>query len=399
LKAVLFFLGAENPYPGAGWTRVEFLAKTLAKKGYLVEVMGVFTLGKRKATVINDGSIRISNIVPRLSSTIPFSIILNIIMSFITSLVALMAKRPKIMVISLPGGHSSLGVMLASKLLGIKYIIDYRDEWEDYLINNTRSAVGRFIYLLIKKISTKLYKNAIFVSCVTTGFAKTLKERGIKNIILVPNGADTEVLKPYNRELMKKLIRVHNHFVIVYMGSFSAYHELEIFIKALKKLSSDIIKRVKLLILSPDQSAAQIKALVKKYGLEEIALFFKAHIEKTKVARLLSAADVGVIAGLYSENQVPVRFYEYCACGLPVIAIIQEHYLENSILSKLILKNGIGFVLPTSSIEEISRTIQSLFNNQAFLKEMGIKARKLAKAKFDRRLSSERFLKELSRSL
>jgi len=183
------------------------------------------------------------------------------------------------------------------------------------------------------------------------------------------------------------------------MGSLLVYHELEIFIKALKKLSSDIIKRMKLLILSPDQSATRIKALVKKYCLEEVALFFKAHIEKTKVARILSAADVGLIAGLYSENQVPVRFYEYCACGLPVIAIIQEHYLENSILSKLILKNGIGFVLPTSSIEEISRTIQSLLNNQALLKEMGKKARRLAKAKFDRRLSSETFLKELGRRL
>jgi len=400
LKVALFFLGAENPYPGAGWTRVEFLAKTLAKRGYLVEVMGVFTLGKRRATVVNDDSIRISNIIPRLSSTMPFSIILNIIMSFITSLVVLLAKRPKIMVISLPGCHSDLGVMLASNLLRIKYVIDYRDEWEDYLINNTSSFVGRLIYRLIKKISTRLYKNALFVSCVTAGFAKNLREkRGIKNIILVPNGADTEILKPYDKKSMKTLAGLHNHFVIAYMGSLSVYHDLETFMKALKSLNLDIIRRIKLLILSPDQSAAQIKALVKKYGLEEIAHFFKAHIEKTKVARLLSAADIGLIAGLYSENQVPVRFYEYCACGLPVIAIIQERFFENSVLSKLILRSETGFVLSTSSIEEISKTIQSLLNNRELLEKTGKRARKLAKSEFDRHLFSEIFLKELDKRL
>jgi len=400
LKVALFFLGAENPYPGAGWTRVEFLAKTLAERGYPVEVMGVFTLGKRRATVVNDGSIRILNIIPRLSGTIPFSMILNIIMSFITSFVVLLAKRPKVMVISLPGCHSDLGVMLASNLLRIKYVIDYRDEWEDYLINSTSSPLGRLFYRLIKKISTKLYKNALFVSCVTSGFAKNLREkRGIKNVILVPNGADTEILKPYDKKLMKTLAGLHNHFVIAYMGSLSIYHDLESFMKALKSLSLDIIRRIKLLILSPDQSAARIKALVKKYGLEEIAHFFKAHVEKTKVARLLSAADIGLIAGLYSENQVPVRFYEYCACGLPVIAIVQERFLENSILSKLILRNGIGFVLSTSSIEEISKTIQSLLNNRELLEKMGRRARRLAKSEFDRHLFSEIFLKELNKRL
>jgi len=39
---VLFVLGFPNPFPGAGWTRIGFLAEDWSKKGHSIKVVGAF---------------------------------------------------------------------------------------------------------------------------------------------------------------------------------------------------------------------------------------------------------------------------------------------------------------------------------------------------------------------
>ena len=40
---ILFSLSFPNPFPGAAWTRIGFLAKFFKRKGYRVYISGVFT--------------------------------------------------------------------------------------------------------------------------------------------------------------------------------------------------------------------------------------------------------------------------------------------------------------------------------------------------------------------
>jgi hypothetical protein len=40
---ILFFLGFANPFPGAGWTRIGFLAKYFKDREYNVAVIGAFS--------------------------------------------------------------------------------------------------------------------------------------------------------------------------------------------------------------------------------------------------------------------------------------------------------------------------------------------------------------------
>ena len=40
---ILFVLGRPNPFPGAAWTRIGFLAEDWSKKGHTIDVLGAFS--------------------------------------------------------------------------------------------------------------------------------------------------------------------------------------------------------------------------------------------------------------------------------------------------------------------------------------------------------------------
>jgi glycosyltransferase involved in cell wall biosynthesis len=114
--------------------------------------------------------------------------------------------------------------------------------------------------------------------------------------------------------------------------------------------------------------------------------------DKAKLASLIAEADVGLIPYDDSplwKNSLPAKFFEYCACGIPVIATVYE----DSLLATLIKQHQIGLIVPSMDQEKLAEAIYWIYGNKSFREAAGKRARKLVEERFDRNKIADEFLK------
>jgi glycosyltransferase involved in cell wall biosynthesis len=114
--------------------------------------------------------------------------------------------------------------------------------------------------------------------------------------------------------------------------------------------------------------------------------------DKVAIAQIISAGDVGIVP--YDDNplwknSVSAKFYEYCACGIPVIATVYD----DSLLARIIKEYGIGLTTPPLDDGKLSEAILQLYRNVQFMEVMGRRARMLVEDKFDRNKIADEFFK------
>ncbi|MCK4478259.1 glycosyltransferase family 4 protein [Candidatus Bathyarchaeota archaeon] len=389
---VLFVLGFPNPFPGAGWTRIGFFANAWSKKSRSVEVLGAFSYKSfQKKGVRKLGEVNLFNLVFNMCLTHPLIFILNSFISFMVSTLFLRARKPNVVIVSVPSGDVGLGALMACKLVGAKCVVDYRDEWEDYAISLNNSRIGKSFYSAVKKLIASLYAKCHLVAAVTPNFLKSLKRRGVTNVRLVPNGADTRTFKPLSNK------RENEGFTIFYSGGIGGYYNLDVVVKTIKKLVDKGLSNVKLVIAGGGK-VQKVLNLALELGISNNIEYKGAINDKVKLAKLIARADVGLVPyddNLLWRNSLPAKFFEYCACGVPVVATVYD----DSILAKLIKEHEVGLTVPPMDEKRFAEAIYRIYKNKPFREMAGKRARLLIEEKFDRNKIAEEFLKLLEKFL
>jgi glycosyltransferase involved in cell wall biosynthesis len=285
---------------------------------------------------------------------------------------------------------------LIAKLFRIKKIVfDYRDEWEDYYISGTNSRIFKRYCEFLKSFMTKCYLRSDLVVTVTEPFVYSLSLRGVKNVKIVANGADISVFRPYNKELSRKKIGCNEHdFIFIYNGAIGGYYRLDTVVLALKNLIAKA-PNSKLVVVGEGPSLKSLFTLSKKANVQNNFIYLGAKSDMTELAGILSAADVGIIpynANPLWKNSLPVKSFEYFACGVPVIATAYK----DSILAKLIDKHRIGLISDPEDVHALADAMEKMYLDYNFLKEASIRAVKIIEEHYDRNKSARNFLSLLS---
>jgi glycosyltransferase involved in cell wall biosynthesis len=390
---VLFFLGSPNPSPSADWTRIGFFAKYFKDRGYYVAVVGIFSPKSLDAAGFKSWKeIPIYNVVPNFMIKNMFSLTFNVLSSIILLPIMFLVLKPRIVVISLPPGEPAVGAYLASRFVHAKIVFDVRDEWEDYIIGKVSSKTSRGAYRLLKALMTRLYNKGDLVVTVTPPVARSLKLRGVRKVEIVPNGADANIFRPYEKNVARRRLELkEDEFIIVYEGGIGGYYRLDVVVRALARLDSAVRSKMRLLIIGPGD-APKLLSLAERLGLKDNVIYLGVKNDKTELAQIISAGDVGIVP--YDDNplwknSVPAKFYEYCACGIPVIATVYD----NSLLASIIKEHEIGLTIPPIDDEKLSEAILWIYQNAQLREVMGRRARMLVKDKFDRNKIADEFFK------
>ncbi len=331
---ILFVLHYPNPFSGAAWTRISFFAQFLKNKGHQVSINGAFSLKTlNKFGISTWCGIKLYNLTPIIMVNNIISVSLNILSSILTSFFIIIFKRPDIIVISVPKGDTALGTCFVAFALHKKIIIDYRDQWEDYLINNAKTKNFKRFYKKLKKHMNKFYIKSNLVITVTEPILQNLSNRGIKNVKLIENGADVNIFKPNNKSEIRKLLGFkENDFIFIYSGGMIEYYRLDLVIQAIQRLIQRK-KNVKLFLVGSGPYLKKITELIKKNNLENYIIYLGEVIEKSSLAQIISAANVGIIpfdSNKLWDNALPSKALEYFSCGLPAVATFNP----NSVLGK-----------------------------------------------------------------
>jgi glycosyltransferase involved in cell wall biosynthesis len=394
---ILFFLGFANPFPGAGWTRIGFFAKHFKDRGYDVAVVGIFSpKSLRMAGFKRWKGIPIYNGIPTFWVESIFSLAFNVLSSMILAPIIFLALRPRIVIISLPSGEPSVGAYFASKFAHAKVIFDVRDEWEDYVIGKASSKVFKGAYRLLKTLMTSLYNRSDLVIAVTQSIACSLKLRGLREVKIVPNGADVNVFRPYEKGAVRRRLGLKDdEFIIVYEGGVGGYYRLDVVVRALARLDNEVRSKMELLIIGPGD-VPNLLRLAERLGLKDNVIYLGVENDKVAIAQIISAGDVSIVpydANPLWKNSVSAKFYEYCACGIPVIATVYD----DSLLARIIKEYGVGLTTPPLDDGKLSEAILQLYRNVQLREVMGRRARMLVEGKFDRNKIADEFLKLIER--
>jgi len=283
---------------------------------------------------------------------------------------------------------------MGAKTSRAKIIFDFRDEWEDNAINKAKGKIFEVGSRALKLIMSSLYAKSDLVLAVTPNYINGLKARGINKIKIIPNGADLIVFNPSDKKLMRsKLGLPSDAFIIVYSGGISTCpggsYRLDIVLKALCLLKKAY--NIILVLVGKGPDLLYVSKFAKENGLEGKVVYLGVKNDKKKLAEILSVADVGVVP--YDDdprlkNTLPAKFFEYCACNLPVIATAYR----DSILANLICANGIGLICKPLNVKELAKAIEKLHEDKIFRERAGKNARLIIEQNFDRNKIAEEFL-------
>jgi glycosyltransferase involved in cell wall biosynthesis len=325
----------------------------------------------------------IYNILPTIDMANPLFFILNFIITFFISTLFLLITKPDIVIVSVPGGDSGLGFLFACNITGTRSIADYRDEWEDFGASNAKAPVSRMFYRKLKRLATKIYNRCELVVATTSRTIQHLKYRGVQRIQIIPNGADLSVFTP--RE-----IKSNKLVTLVYVGAIISYYRVDIAVLALAKLIALGVKDIRFIIVG-DGNISRVLEIAREQGIEEYIEYKGVLTSRNEVADVIRNCDLGLIPydkNPLWKNTIPVKLFEYCSCGVPVVVTA----LDDSLLANLVKQYGIGRVANPMNIDSLAAELKVLIENIQLRTDTGHQARAFSE-NYDRTKISDKFLR------
>lgn len=207
----------------------------------------------------------------------------------------------------------------AANFAGIPVVFDYLDHLEESAsVYYPGSLLGEMIRRVVSIITRYNLRHARSVITVTNELSIFLQNLGIKNITVIPNGVDTNVLRPLPMDEAKKSLGLRGT-VLGYVGSLEHWVDLETVVSALPSLD------VTLLVVGPGlftDYGSLIKKQAQDLGVSDRVIFTGA-VKYSELSRYISAMDIGLNPlKMMKKNEYAAggKVFNYLACSRPVLS-------------------------------------------------------------------------------
>lgn len=260
----------------------------------------------------------------------------------------------------------------------IPLVFTNHTKYEDY------SHYIPFNQKFTKKIIRYLHKKYLnLCNCIiapTANIKEFLLNIGIKSRIeVIPNAINLELLRSNKPHNIRKLYRLENKKILLFIGRLAKEKNIPFIIKAFKILSKKR-KNAVLLIGGAGYEEKNLKNLVHDLKIQNKVLMI-GNIPHSEVSDYYSAADLFVTASTTEVH--PLTLLESLAFGVPTIALEKSNLRD-------IIENGKNGFLTEASLESFSRQITDTLNDESMLRMLSKNAE----------LSSKNYdIKSISRKL
>jgi len=204
---------------------------------------------------------------------------------------------------------------------GVPIVFDYLDHLEESAsVYYPDSKVGSLIQKGVRVITRYNLRHSKAVITVTNELKEYLSGIRIKNVSVIPNGVDTALLRPENKEEAKKRLGFEGKYVLGYAGSLEYWVDLETAVEALPQLPG-----ILLLIVGPGlftDYGTFIAGRAKELGVEDRVIFTGA-VPYREIGKYISSMDMGLNPlkpMKKNEYAAGGKVFNYLACGRPVLS-------------------------------------------------------------------------------
>lgn len=276
-----------------------------------------------------------------------------------------------------------------------RFVFDVRDVWPE--APETMGEIRNPIVLrTMRWIADFLYWRAALITCANPGNDRVIADRlgsaGAK-VTVVANGSNTQVFRPLTSDErceVRSEVGVEAPFLAVYVGQHGLMYDLDVLVDVAAQFEGDT--GIEFLFVGDGPT----KPKLQRQASELSNIRFLPPHDAQDAARIVGAADVGLVSIRdvpFLRMVVPVKLYDYLACGIPVI-----HNCGGA-AQQFVQESACGLDFPSRDVQALSDQIQRLRANPHERAAMGERGRRVIESRFSREAQGARFaylLSELS---
>ncbi|MFW6071875.1 MAG: glycosyltransferase [Thermoplasmatota archaeon] len=202
-------------------------------------------------------------------------------------------------------------------------IVDYLDHFPQSASSYYSPPMNELVKYTGGLITNLNLKGASAIITPTEKFKEYLKGKTDKNIYVVPNGVDTDLIHPSDPTDIEEIYSLE-HPVLGYAGSLEKWIDLESIIELMPTLIRRYPK-IKLLIVGPGlhtNYASKLERLAVEKRVDD-RVIFTGGVKYSELAPYISAMDVGLNPRKkIAMNKLTFgsKVLNYLSCGVPVLS-------------------------------------------------------------------------------
>ncbi len=298
--------------------------------------------------------------------------------------VALSGARPDVVLATTPPLFHGVTAWLAARLRGAGFVNDCRDDWPHAAIALGEMRPG-LVARVLDGVARFFQRRAARILVVTPGMQRQLAARGFeeRRLVFLPNGADTELFRPAARNGRDP----GAPFTAIYAGTHGLVHGMEALIDAAERLRG---QRVRLLLVGDGVAKEGLERAARERALD--AMEFRPSVPPAELVRLLHASDACLAttrASVFAGETIPVKLFDYLACGVPVVAAVRGDAAD------VVQRSGGGLVVEPENGAAIAEALLKLRDDPALCRRLSESGPAFVERDHSRRALGERLVQVL----
>jgi len=259
--------------------------------------------------------------------------------------------------------------VLISKIFRIPYVIEVNG-----LLIDEEKMIGRpKVLTRLTGLNEKLnYKQADKIVAVTQGIKDGIKELHSipdEKIVVIENGANTDLFKPMHQEKAKKELKLEEKKnYICFVGNLAPWQGVEFLIQSAPLILKEST-HTKFLIIGDGPMKEELIDLAEQMAVSD-KFIFTGVVPYEEVPKYINASDICVVYKKpLKSGYSPLKLYEYMACEKPVIASRVEGF-------EILEENHAGILVEPENPKELAKAIIKLLKDERLRRELGENGRK-----------------------
>ncbi len=277
---------------------------------------------------------------------------------------------------------------LLARLKRARFLFEVRDLWPQFAI-----AVGVLKNPVIIRMSEWLerflYHRADMLMVNSPGFIEHIRQRGGRQIELLPNGADPSMFNPQDEGLdFRRKHNLKDKFVVLYAGAHGMSNDLQVVLDAAALLADR--KEIQIVLLGDGKEKPALQARAEAMGL--VNLTFLPSIPKSEMPTALAGADacIAILKPLEEyKTTYPNKVFDYMAAGRPVVLAI------DGVIRSVVESAGCGWFTEPGNAAAMAQVIRRLADDPKASRAMGQRGRAYLEKNFSRESMADKLLQIL----
>lgn len=266
---------------------------------------------------------------------------------------------------------------MLARLKRAKFLFEVRDLWPAFAV-----AVGVLTNPVLIKASQWLekflYQRADRLMVNSPGFIDHIRQRGGKNLALIPNGADTSMFDPTEDGLaFRQAHRLEGKFVALYAGAHGMSNDLDVVLDAAALLRTQ--PDIAILLLGDGKEKPNLIRRAKALSLDNLR--FLPPIPKGDMRLALAGADACIAIlkpiALY-KTVYPNKVFDYMAAGRATILAI------DGVIRRVVEDAGGGIYVTPGDPVALAEAIRVMADDPENTRQMGRAGRAYLEEHFNR---------------